>query len=74
MELIEYTKEFTFLDLTPLKYSICSLIISFIKLKNEKDIFIYYETIDSLINNYINETSKSELEKIIKKNIVKKYF
>ena len=36
MELIEYTKEFTLLDLTPLKYSICSLIISFSKLSSEK--------------------------------------
>ncbi len=71
MELIEYTKEFTSLDLSPLKHSICSLIISFNKLKNEKEIFIYYETIDSLINNYINETSKLELEKKIKENIKK---
>ena len=71
MELIEYTKEFTSLDLTPLKHSICSLIISFNKLKNEKEIFIYYETLDSLINNYINETSKLELEKKIKENIKK---
>ena len=71
MELIEYTKEFTLLDLTPLKYSICSLIISFSKLSSEKEIFIYYETIDSLINNFLNEISKSELENKIKINLIK---